>query len=202
MYPYKYPRVTEIIEATTPSWKKLALMKWRKRMEKIHGVEGAALEKEKKLANGTALHKSIANYLLGIEEENPHYLMKNVKAILSIVKNSPILKVEKFVVSHKHQYQGTCDCICEWEGLPTVIDWTSNNGVAPKKKAWIEHKFIQAGAYSLAEKEMHKTKIEALSVIVIGEKKAQIFTDPCDHWESEFISRLADYHTASRLVPC
>ena len=64
MEQFHYPRVTKIIEETDPLEKKQALMRWLKKMQKVHGIEGAETERQKILDNGTLVHESIEKFLV------------------------------------------------------------------------------------------------------------------------------------------
>lgn len=188
-----YPRVTEIIKATEDPEKQKNLLKWMKKMEKIHGENGAEIERQKILDNGTALHTSIEKYLADEIEENPHHKFNTIKPVLNLVKQSERLIIEKRIYCHKYKFQGKPDLITHFEGLPTIIDWTTSQKT--KKKQWIEHKFIQAGAYSIASELELNIKIAQLAVIVIVDKPNtfQIFTEPPKKWRVEFLRRLGQY---------
>ncbi len=180
-----YPRVTSIIGATSDPKKEKALARWRAKLEKIHGVEGAVVERQKILDNGTAFHSSVERFLKREKDTEEHDYFCNVRPLVSLVRQtSEFLIVEERLFCHEHQYQGQPDLICQMEGLTTIVDWTTSQ--RPKRKKWIEHKFLQAGAYSIACSK----DVEQLAVVVVTPKKYQLFTDDPKKWEDAFLERL------------
>ncbi len=73
------------------------------------------------------------------------------------------------------------------EGLTTNVDWTTSQ--RPKRKQWIEHKFLQAGAYSIACSK----DVEQMAVVVVTTKKYQLFTDEPKKWEDAFLEKLDEF---------
>ncbi|BAQ65580.1 hypothetical protein [Geminocystis sp. NIES-3709] len=196
-----YPRVTTIIEETKDPEKEKALLKWMKKLEKIHGVEGAQLERQKILDNGTALHKAIEDFLHSIgTNESDHPMLRTIIPFLRLLikdKDNELI-IEKRLFCHKYKFKGKPDLICSnFEGLSTIFDWTTSTQA--KKKQWIEHKFIQAGAYAIACEEIG-IKIEQLAVVVVckNPRKFQIFTEPPKQWRIEFLKRLGQYQQLKR----
>ena len=190
-----YPRVTTIIQETEDPEKRQKLMKWIKKMEKIHGVEGAVIERQNILDNGTNLHQAIEDYLGDKIDPSNHESLRLVLPLLKVIKKESHnnLIIEKRLFSHKHKFQGKPDLICEFDELTTIIDWTTSQKI--KIKQWVDHKFIQAGAYAIACEEIG-IKVEQLAVVVIcgSENKCQVFTDPPKQWQIEFLKRLGQYH--------
>jgi len=187
-----YPRVTTIIQETENPEKRQKLLKWMKKMEKIHGVDGAIIERQKILDNGTNLHQAIEDYLFSKENPVDHPSLNLIIPLLKVIKNEGDLIIEKRLFCHKHKFKGQPDLICNFEGSPTIIDWTSSQRM--KKKPWLEHKFIQAGAYSIACEEIG-IKINQLAVVVIcgSPRTYQVFTDSPKPWRIEFLKRLGQY---------
>jgi hypothetical protein len=192
IYGSHYPRVTSIIEATSDDTKVQALMKWQKKLEKIHGIEGAKIERQKILDNGTNLHQSIEDYL---NEKEPleHHLFSAVLPLLKVVKQSEDLILERRIFCHQYKYQGKPDCIATYDGLKTVIDWTTS--VRLKRKEWVAHKFLQAGAYAIACEEIG-IKIEQLAVVVVCNepKTYQVFSEEPTQWKLMFLDCLNKYN--------
>lgn len=187
-----YPRVTHIIQQTEDLAKRQKLLKWIKKMEKIHGLEGAEIERQKILDNGTDLHQAIEDYLTKKKEALEHSSLQLIIPFLKIIKNEGNLIIEKRLFCHKYQYQGKPDLICNFEGSRTIIDWTTSQRM--KQKEWLEHKFIQAGAYAIACEEIG-IKINQLAVVVIcaNPRTFQVFTDSPKEWRINFLHRLGKF---------
>ncbi len=189
---FNHPRVTEIISATDPPAKRQSLIRWQKKMEQVHGVEGAELNRQQILDNGTRLHTSIENYLKGKPEDNPHEWLKNVVSYLNIFRETNLLIEQRFI-SKAHGFTGKPDCVSDnYKGKVTLFDWTTSS--KPKRRAWLDHKFLQAGAYTLLLQENTSIEVEQLVVIVILKDNAQQFieSDP-NLWRNKFLERLKLY---------
>lgn len=190
-----YPRVTTIISETEPPEKRKKLLRWMKKLEKIHGVEGAVRERQAILDNGTAVHDSIEKFLI----DSPDYKGLHPQAVslygfLNNLKfNSEKIIVEQRLFCHKYQFQGKPDLICQLDGMLTILDWTTS--AQRKKKEWVEHKFLQAGAYAIACDEMGM-QIQQLAVIVIcnNPRIHQLFVEPPKQWRIDFLKRLGEYN--------
>lgn len=190
-----YARVTEIISVTEDPEKRQKLLKWIKKMEKIHGVEGAEIHRQNILDNGTNLHQSIEDYLSDKKESFEHSALRLVTPLLKVIKSQKDqqLIIEKRLHCHKYKFKGKPDLICEFEDLPTIIDWTTSLQI--KQKKWVDHKFIQAGAYAIATELELGIKVKQLAVVVICESanRCQVFTDTPKQWRLEFLKRLGQY---------
>ena len=192
---YNYPRVTEIIRLTDPDEKRQALIRWQKKQEQIFGIEGAEIESEKRLDYGTRVHSDIELYLKGAVIDFD--LISSVKPLLDAVKCfGKDLIIERRLYSHKYQFTGKPDLICTYDDKLTVFDWTTS--ARRKIKKYLEHKFIQAGAYAIAHEETTGEKIEQLIVVTILDKYYQTFTEPPEPYIAEFKNRLENYHSLSK----
>lgn len=190
-----YPRVTQIISATDSQEKKDRIRKWRKKMDSLHGDDGGKIEIDKIRQNGTDLHEAIANYLvLGAESKHPQFPI--IKPFLNVLKkNASIQKarIEQRLYHHKLKFTGQPDLIIDYVGERVVIDWTTTQ--YPKKKQWLEHKFIQAGAYALMIEELkHEPPIDTLIVVAISPTNYRIFSENPHSWKNEFLNRLQKYN--------
>lgn len=197
---HDYPRVTQVLSATEDKEKSAALLRWQKKMEKVHGIEGAKRERNAILRHGTDTHTAIEKYLAD-DPYDGHIDISGLHSFLDIIKTqSKLLVIEDRLFCHKYKFQGKPDLICVHNGLTTIFDWTTSKAL--KKRAWIEHKFIQAGAYSIAARLERNMKVEQLGVVVVveGRKKPQtFFTDSEDpnesveHYQKVFLDRLEQF---------
>lgn len=189
------PRVTTILKQTESAEKQKALIRWRKKIESLHGVEEAKIIQQKVLDNGTKFHLSVECFLKGIEETDPHPWIGRIKSLLNSIKQtSSFLQIEERLFCYEHGFQGKPDLICEFEDQVTIIDWTTSQNI--KRKQWVSHKFLQAGAYSLAASQ----EVKQLAVVVVTEQNYQIFTDPPSQWQSDFLDRLNQYKALSPSI--
>lgn len=189
-----YPRVTTIISETEPPEKRKKLLRWMKKLEKLHGVDGAQRERQSILDNGTAVHDSIEKFLLDSPDYNGlHPQAVSLYGFLNNLKfSNESMIIEKRLYCHKYKFQGKPDLICTLNGFPTILDWTTS--AKWKKKEWVDHKFLQAGAYAIACDEIG-LPIQQLAVVVLcnNPRTFQLFTEPPTVWRIEFLKRLGKY---------
>jgi ATP-dependent exoDNAse (exonuclease V) beta subunit len=197
---FNYPRVTTIIRDTEPPEKRQALMRWEKKMQQVHGIDGAKTEHQKILDNGTNVHTSIEKFLADDPlQEGMLPQLRPMFGLLNKIKvESPRLLIENQLYSHKYKFQGKSDLVCIYNEKWTVVDWTTS--YQKKSLKYLDHKFIQAGAYAIALEEK-KIRIQQLMVVVLVDTPStyQIFTECPRKWRIEFLKRLGQYR---RLQQC
>lgn len=191
-----YDRVTKILEATEDPEKRKKILRWRKKLEKVHGVEGANQVREDILQNGTNTHLAIQKYLSDeILSEKDIDIYPLIPLLDLIKQQSDILIIEKRIYCDNLKIQGQPDLICTFGGKTTIVDWTTSSTL--KKRAWIDHKFIQAGAYSLLAKEERILNVEQLAVVVyiasLGRYQLFIEDDP-SLYQKAFLNRLEQFN--------
>jgi genome maintenance exonuclease 1 len=156
-----YPSVTSILGVR----KKIELQQWR---DKI-GENVANWEMGRAARRGTATHNLIENYIKGetLTEKSvlPLGLFKLMKPYIDLINNIHCL--ETVMYSEKYKLAGQVDCIAEYNGKLSVIDFKTAN--KERKEEWIENYFLQCTAYALMYEELYKTPIENIVVIIGGE---------------------------------
>jgi len=188
------PSVTTILAATKDPDKTAQLKKWEKKMQQIHGENGAEIERNKAMERGTKIHQEINNYLLNQTEiESP--LAQKLIPFLKLIQKK-LIYAEKTVWTN--QYAGTLDCLCKYEELTTLIDWKTSNTI--KRKDWIEDHFIQAAAYAQATKHCHNIQTEQTLIVIISPQKIQQFSEQgaaIKVRENQFNERLEAFNALS-----
>ena len=156
-----YPSVTSILGVR----KKVELQQWR---DKI-GENVANWEMGRAARRGTATHNLIENYLKGepLEERSvlPLGLFKLMKPYIDQIQNIHCL--ETVLYSSKYKLAGQVDCIAEYNGNLSVIDFKTAN--KERKEEWIDNYFLQCTAYGLMYEELFKKEIDQIVVIIGGE---------------------------------
>jgi len=76
---------------------------------------------------------------------------------------------------------GTCDCIAEYNGKLSIIDFKTSR--KQKKESWIENYFLQATAYSKMYDYLAGVKIDQIVILISGE----------DATVSEFVKDVKEY---------
>ena len=181
------PSVTTVLSGTSKS--KDGLIQWRNRV----GEEEADRIIKQSTDIGTAVHEAIENYLNGkswnnFEETHDQLLAQKIsnKFIKDGLKGiTDIWGLEVGLVLD-NLYAGTADCVGEYEGIPTLIDFKTAKKI--KKREWIEDYFLQGCAYANAHNVMFGTKIEQIVILMVD--RNAIF--------QEFIVRPTEFNLLTR----
>ena len=158
----RYPSVTTVIADHGTE----AILEWRKKV----GDEKANEISRKATTRGTGVHKTLETYLKN-EDTSTLEMMPNVKSLFVRMKQELDEKVnnihclEDRLFSHELKLAGTVDCIAEYKGVLSVIDFKTS--IRLKKKENIGGYFMQGSAYAQMFNEMIGNNIEQV-VILIG----------------------------------
>jgi genome maintenance exonuclease 1 len=170
-----YPSVTTI----TGLHKKQAIMEWRKRV----GEEKANAISSKAAKRGTAIHK-ICEDFLNNEFVEPHLvdvpMWNSLVPLLSRIDNVHCLETPLY--SDHLQVAGTVDCIAEFDGKVSVIDFKTSTRV--KTKDSISNYFMQCAAYGKMFEEHYNITPKKI-VIIMGVPNAPFplrFVEPYAPW--------------------
>jgi hypothetical protein len=158
---HKLPSVTTVIGAKG----KKAIMEWRKRV----GEEEANKISRKASSRGTNVHTLCERYLnnesLGDIMPDAKEMFLPLKPILNRINN--IHYQECALWSLKLEMAGRVDCIAEFDGVLSVIDFKTSR--RPKKKEDIDNYFAQCVAYACMYEELVGVGIEQIVVIMAVE---------------------------------
>lgn len=112
-----YPRVTSIISIKA----KPALYKFY--ADQVSFADAEAV-KNKSAEEGTLLHEAVEAILKGEQSPIPDQVAPAVSAFLDFKKQNEIIphQIETRIVSKKHHYAGTIDCLAELNGQLGVLD--------------------------------------------------------------------------------
>jgi ATP-dependent exoDNAse (exonuclease V) beta subunit len=117
---------------------------------------------------GTLFHEHVEKYLQNKENYldncTPHskYMFIGVQDKLDNIDN--ILVQESALYSDVLRIAGRTDCIAEYEGELSIIDFKTSR--KEKKEEWIENYFVQGTAYSLMLEEMTRIKVNNITIIM------------------------------------
>ena len=83
---------------------------------------------------------------------------------------------------------GTVDCVAEFDGKISVIDFKSAS--KPKDKSYIENYFMQCSAYAIMFEEIFRIPVSQIVIaIAVEEEDPQIFVEKRDN----YVKRLLYY---------
>lgn len=180
-----YPSVTSV----TGLHKKAGIEKWRKRV----GEEEANRISSRAANRGTRIHTLCENYLLGNEIEVDmfdHHMWSQMKYWLEDVDNIHCLETPLW--SDHLQVAGTVDCIGEFKGRLSVIDFKTSSRA--KDRDDIHDYFMQCAAYSVAFEERTGIPIDRLVIIMgVDDGDSRIFIEKRDNWIGGFKKLRLEY---------
>jgi len=157
----KLPSVTTVLGAQ----KKQAIMEWRKRV----GEEEANRVSKKATSRGTNVHTLCERYLnndsLGDIMPDAKEMFVSLKPLLNRINN--IHYQEAALWSTKLEMAGRVDCIGEFDGKLSVIDFKTSKRI--KSITSIEDYFWQTSAYALMYEELIGIPIDNLVIIMAVE---------------------------------
>ena len=172
-----YPSITTVLSELN----KAAISAWRKRVGETEAnkISGKASRR------GTRLHSVCEKYIQNKEKflngETPHIveLFKTIEPILERVDN--IQGVELALYSDHFGIAGRTDCIAEFDGTLSVIDYKTSNKI--KKKEWCESYFAQCSFYANAYRERTGIRVpQVVIIIAVENEQPQLFVEKRDDW--------------------
>ena len=160
----KYPSITTVLNDRG----KEGIRKWRASV----GFDVANQIMRAAAKRGTAVHTLIENYLnneeLTKQEVLPLALFTLMKSELDNVEN--IVLQEAALYSDEYQIAGRVDCIAEYNGKLSVIDFKTST--KEKKEEWCENYFIQCSAYCEMYEERFGNPIDQVVILMVTEDGA------------------------------
>lgn len=173
-----YPSITTVLNVR----KREGLAEWRKRV----GEDVANYIARTAATRGTKVHKMCEDFLNNEEvvkdnrEFLPWCLFQQMKPVLE-EKLDNIYAQEAGLWSDKYQVAGRVDCIAEWDGVPSIIDFKTSR--SERNDEYNESYYIQAAAYAEMFEERTGTPIEQIVILVVTE----------DGQIQEFVKKKHDY---------
>jgi genome maintenance exonuclease 1 len=167
---YKVPTADELkrlvsITSVTSNWKKEFFNNWRKKV----GVEKADAITRKATSRGTDMHTLVEHHLknekLPTVQPLSEMLFSISKPTLNRINN--IHALEGSLYSEFLGIAGTVDCIAEFDGELSIIDFKTS--AKPKPREWIEGYFVQCCAYACMLHEMTGLSVKKFVIIMACE---------------------------------
>jgi len=188
----RYPSVTTVLSATDS---KEGLIAWRERV----GEEEANKIMGRSARRGTELHSICEKYLLN--EMTPiklRMMMPHVKELFYKIKPfidtslNKVYALEQVLYSNKMKIAGRTDCICQWNGVLSILDF--KNSVKIKKEEYIQDYFLQCTAYALMFEEIVGIPIEQIVILVgVEQGNGQIFIKEKSNYVETLQNRINSY---------
>tara|TARA_R100000152_G_C6781803_1_gene217192 strand:+ start:459 stop:1136 length:678 start_codon:yes stop_codon:yes gene_type:complete len=167
---YKVPNGEDLLKlvsitSVTSHYNREKFAKWRKKVGDAEANKITA----RATSRGTDMHTLTEHYLkneeLPVVQPLSDLLFKIAKPTLNKIDN--IHSLEGALYSKELGVAGTVDCIAEYEGELSVIDFKTSK--APKPRKWIDGYFVQAAAYACMYYELTGTPVKKLVIIMACE---------------------------------
>lgn len=163
----RYPSVTTVTGQAT----KHHIDAWRKRV----GDEVADRISKQAADRGTRIHSYCESFLLNEAFTADMFdvdMWNTLKPVVDKIDN--IHALEAMLYSDQLRMAGTVDCIGEYNGTLSVIDFKTSK--RPKKREDIQHYFVQATAYSVMFEELFGISIPDITIIIgVDDDYPQVF---------------------------
>ena len=171
-----YPSITTVLQKS----KMQGLMEWRKRV----GDDVANYIARTAAQRGTKVHHMCEDLTNNKEVKREPFLAAALFGQLEKVIKEKVDNVsaqECGLYSDKYMVAGRVDCIAEYDGVLSIIDFKTSR--SERNDDWNESYYIQASAYAEMFEERTGTPIEQIVILVVTE----------DGVVQEFIKNKTDY---------
>ena len=161
----KYPSITTVLSTRN----KQGLFEWRKRV----GDSVANHISRTAASRGTKVHQMCEDYLnnnFDIEKHKKNFLPYCLFTQLSekaLCKIDNIRAQEIALWSDKYMLAGRVDCIAEYDGVLSVIDFKTSS--RERKEEYNQNYYIQASAYAEMFEERTAQSIDQIVILVVTE---------------------------------
>lgn len=188
-YGNHYPSITSVLSYGPKEF----LIEWRERL----GEEAATIETKRCADRGTAVHTMCEQYLnnqqLSEQSKSDTKLFKKIRFALNDINN--IYIQEAGVYSDVLKVAGRVDCIAEYKGIPSIIDFKTSNNV--KDDIMCHDYFLQETFYSLALLEGTGIDIEQIVTIIAVEKQMnpQVFVKNRNNYIFDLNNRVKKFYS-------
>jgi len=171
-----------------------SIAEWRERV----GVDVANQISQFASNNGTKFHKIVEDYVnnLDVDYDTEKYevalkLFNQFKALLDDVNN--IHYQECALYSEQLGIAGRVDCIAEYNGKLSVIDFKSSS--KPKYENQIQNYFVQETGYAMMYEEMTGQKVKQIvTLISCHSGEAQVFIKNPDDYVDTLKQYIQEYN--------
>ena len=184
---HQYPSITTVLSILSED----AIRAWRERV----GEEQAEIVSGKASRRGTKVHSIVEKYLKN--EDTSTYLphvkqsLQNLRPILdkSIGK---IFGLEVALYSRYLGLAGRCDCVAEFDGVPSIVDFKTSRRV--KKKENISNYFAQASAYAIMFEERTGMAVPNTVIVMdVDDNEPLVFKEHRDNYTELLLNTKKEY---------
>ena len=154
---------------------------------------------------GTKFHSLMESYISN--QERSSFLNDNVMPDMKMAFNQmlPIVDridnvhyLETMLYSETLGLAGQVDCIAEFDGVPSVIDFKTS--LKLKREEWILNYFEQCTCYSLMYEEMTGIKAKQIVVLIsVDNEDPQVFVKQRSEYIPELVNKIKQFRLEHTL---
>lgn len=154
---------------------------------------------------GTKFHSLMESYISNQEKDS--FLNHNVMPDMKMAFNQmlPIVNridnvhyLETMLYSETLGLAGQVDCIAEFDGVPSVIDFKTS--LKLKREEWILNYFEQCTCYSLMYEEMTGIKAKQIVVLIsVDNEDPQVFVKQRSDYIPELVNKIKQFRMEHEL---
>jgi len=186
-----YPSITSVLAQQ----ENLGLEAWKAKV----GEKEAKRISQDSARIGTAVHQMaefyLSNYIIKLKDEDKKIVdtFNRLRFLLGNINNIVGLEIPLF--SDLLRVAGTTDCIAEYNGKLSIIDFKTSR--RPKKEEWIDDYYMQTFAYKLMFEEMTGIEIQQIVILVacVESFDVQVFKKPAkdaDEWLEKLVKIMKE----------
>ena len=189
------PSITTVLSILSED----AIKAWRAKV----GEEEANRISKTASNRGTAVHDLLERYVNNEsdfdKEVEPHIMQSfyDVKPVLDKCLTK-VYAQEAGLYSERLGVAGRVDCVGEWNGIDSIIDYKTSKKL--KKKERIDSYFMQSTAYAIMWEERTGIPINQIVVVIaVDNEEPQIFIEKRENWTEKLIQTIAEYKSRKNI---
>jgi hypothetical protein len=186
-----YPSITTVLSILSND----AIKAWRQRV----GEDEANRVMYRASERGTAVHAIIEDYLNNVDDYRSRYMPNVIENFLSLkpILDTRIGKIyaqEVPLFSHHLKVAGRVDCVAEFDGKISIIDFKTSK--RPKSRDKITNYFMQESAYAIMFEERTGMPITQLvTLIAVDNAPPEVYIEHRDNWTKPLLETIKKYET-------
>ena len=189
---HRYPSISTICSFRN----RKSIAEWRARV----GAEEANKISKRATTAGTTVHSMIEDYLNN-ELDIGKYADKHLAKILFTQAKQMLARINNIhfqeapLYSHEFAIAGRVDCIAEFDGKLSIIDFKTSS--KEKKEEWVEGYFVQETGYAKMYEERSGIKVEQIVTLITCQTgDTQVFIKNPDDYVPLLKDYIAEYNDA------
>ena len=190
-----YPSITTVLSILSED----AIKAWRARV----GEEEANRISKTASNRGTAVHDLLERYVNNesdFDKEVESYIMQSFYDVKPVLDKclTKVYAQEAGLYSERLGVAGRVDCVGEWNGIDSIIDYKTSKKL--KKKEWIDSYFMQSTAYAIMWEERTGIPINQIVIVIaVDNEEPQIFIEKRENWTEKLIQTIAEYKSRKNI---